>query len=78
MEIKVLGTGCPKCNKLEDLVNEVLKEKGIEASVEKVTDVGEIAETGIMMTPGLMINGEVKLSGKLPSKEKLSEIISSG
>ncbi|MBZ4687586.1 MAG: redox-active disulfide protein 2 [Clostridiales bacterium] len=75
MEIKILGTGCAKCKKLEELVREVTQEMGIDAKIEKVTDIKEIAKAGVMMTPGLMIDGEVKLSGKLPSKAEISKII---
>jgi len=77
MVIKVLGTGCAKCKKLEDLVKEVVQEIGVEAKVEKITDIKEIVKAGVMMIPGLMIDGEVKLSGKLPSKAELTSIITS-
>ena len=76
MDIKILGTGCPKCNKLENMVKEVLKEMDADATVTKVTDIKEIAKTGVMLTPGLMINSDIKLSGKLPSKQELTKIIS--
>ncbi len=75
MEIKILGTGCPKCNKLEQLVKEVVQEKGSDAVVEKVTDVNQIARAGVMLTPALMIDGDVKLAGKVPSKEDLAKMI---
>ena len=76
MEIKVLGTGCAKCNKLENMVNEVLAELNVNATVEKVTDIKEIAKAGVMLTPGLMIDSDVKVSGKLPSKQELAKMIS--
>ncbi|MDK2985279.1 MAG: hypothetical protein PWQ96_921 [Clostridia bacterium] len=75
MEIKILGTGCAKCKKLEELVREVTQEIGTDAKIEKVTDIKEIAKAGVMMTPGLMIDGVVKLSGKLPSKAEVNKII---
>jgi len=75
MEIKVLGTGCTKCKTLEQSVREVVNEMAIEASIEKITDFKEIAKAGVMMTPGLVINGKVKVSGKLPSKAELTNII---
>ncbi len=75
MEIKILGTGCPKCNKLEQLVKEVVQEKGSDAVVEKVTDVNQIARAGVMLTPALMIDGDVKLAGKVPSKDDLAKMI---
>jgi len=76
VDIKIIGTGCPKCQKLEQLVREAVEEAGVEASIGKISDVMEIAKTGVLSTPGLMIDGEVKLSGRLPSKEEMSRIIS--
>lgn len=76
MEIKVLGTGCPKCNKLEKMVKEVIEETGSDATVEKVTDIKAIAKAGVMLTPALMIDGDIKLTGKLPSKGDLEKMIS--
>ncbi len=75
MKIKVLGTGCAKCRKLEQIVREAVREIGVEAEIEKISDVREIAKTGVMMTPGLMIDGEVKLSGKVPNKAEINKII---
>lgn len=77
MEIKVLGSGCMKCNKLEELVKEVIKELGVDATIQKVTDIKEIAKTGVLMTPGLLIDNEVKASGKLPSKAEVTQMITS-
>ena len=68
MEIKVLVPGCAKCNKTEKLVNEVLKETGAVASVEKVTDMMQIASYGVFGTPSVIVDGEVKCSGKVPKK----------
>ena len=75
MEIKILGTGCPKCRKLEAMVKEVVQETDLDASVMKVTDIKEIARAGVMLTPGLMIDGDVKFCGKLPPKSELVKII---
>ncbi len=75
MDIKVLGTGCPKCNKLEKLVKEVVQETGTYAAVEKVSDVNQIAKAGVMLTPALMIDGEIKVAGKVPSKQELNEML---
>jgi len=74
-EIKILGTGCPKCNSLEKLTQKAVKESGIEANIEKVEDIMEIMNYGIMRTPGLVVNGEVKVSGRLPSEKELIEIL---
>ncbi len=75
MEIKVAGPGCPKCNQLEDLVKEVVSELGMDAQVTKITDFSEIVQTGIMTTPGLIVNGRVKVSGKVPAKEEITRIL---
>ncbi len=76
MEIKVLGPGCTNCFKMEELAKTAVKELGIEATVIKITDIGEIAMNGILSTPGLMVNGKIKHSGKpLPSLKKMKELI---
>jgi len=71
MEIKVLGPGCPKCQKTEKLVKEVVAETGAAAQVEKVTDMMEIAGYGVFGTPAVVIDGEVKSVGKIPSKNQI-------
>jgi small redox-active disulfide protein 2 len=75
MNIKVLGTGCAKCNQLENLTKDVLKEMGVEAKIEHVTEIKKIMEYPILTTPGLVINEELVVSGKLPDKAKLNQII---
>lgn len=75
MDIKVFGAGCANCNKLEQMVFDVLAENDIDASVTHVTDFKEIVSFGVMSTPALMIDGQVKISGVVPSKAKLTEII---
>ncbi|MFW5635423.1 MAG: thioredoxin family protein [Thermodesulfobacteriota bacterium] len=71
MEIKVLGPGCPKCQKTENLVKEVVAETGAAAQVEKVTDMMEIAGYGVFGTPAVVVDGEVKSVGKIPSKNQI-------
>lgn len=71
MEIKVLGPGCPKCKKTESLVKEAVAEAGVAAEVEKVTDMMEIAGYGVFGTPAVVIDGEVKSVGKIPSKDQI-------
>lgn len=71
LDIKVLGPGCPNCIKLENLVKEVVAEKNIPAKVEKITDRERFLEYGIMLTPGLVVNGKVLVSGKIPTKATL-------
>jgi small redox-active disulfide protein 2 len=73
--IKIFGTGCPSCNQLEKLCFNILAENNIDADLQKVTDIKEIALAGVMSTPALMINGKIVLSGKVPSKEMLLKII---
>ncbi len=68
MEIKVLGPGCAKCSKAEKLVQEVIKETGVDATVEKVTDMMQIASYGVFETPSVIIDNEVKCTGKIPKK----------
>lgn len=75
MEIKVLGPGCPKCKNLEAMTREIVAENNIDANVEKVDDIMKIMEYGIMRTPGLVIDGKVMFSGRVPSKEELKSII---
>ena len=75
MDIRILGTGCPKCKSLEKVTTEAVSELGLEASITKVEDIMKIMEYGIMRTPGLVIDGKVVLSGRLPSKNELKSIL---
>ncbi|BCB97048.1 redox-active disulfide protein 2 [Dissulfurispira thermophila] len=77
MEIKVLGPGCANCEKMAEMAKKAVKELGIEAKIEKVSDIQEIMKY-TMSTPGLVVNGRLKHSGKpLPSPEKVKELIKS-
>lgn len=69
MEIKVLGPGCSKCEQAEQNVKDAVAEAGVDAKVEKVTDIMEIAGYGVFGTPSVVIDGEVKSVGKIPTKE---------
>jgi small redox-active disulfide protein 2 len=71
LEIKVLGTGCARCKELEKMCFDVAAENNITADIQKVTDLKDIMSYGIMQTPGLVMNGKVLLSGKLPTKSTL-------
>jgi small redox-active disulfide protein 2 len=73
--IQILGTGCAKCDKLKKNVEEAVKASGIEALVEKITDIQQITAFGIMMTPGLAIDGEVKAVGKVLTPEEIQKLI---
>jgi small redox-active disulfide protein 2 len=75
MKIQVLGTGCPKCNKTYENVQQAVSEAGIAAEVEKVEDLKSIMEFNVMMTPAVAIDGEVKISGKVPSVEEIKGLI---
>ena len=69
MEIKVLGPGCAKCQQTEKVVKEAVAEAGVAADIEKVTDIMKIAGYGVLGTPAVVINGEVKSVGKIPKKK---------
>ena len=75
MDIKVLGPGCAKCERVEKIVKEVVAETGIDATVEKVTDVMKIAGYGVFGTPAVIVNEEVKSVGKIPKKEEIKSWI---
>ena len=75
MKIEVLGMGCSRCEKLEQDVKGALAELGLEAEVVKVTDLDTISSYGVLMTPGLVINGKVYSSGKLPARAALKSWI---
>ena len=74
--IQVLGTGCAKCAKLKENADKAVRELGIEASVEKVKDINEITGFGVMMTPALAIDGEVKAVGKVSSPDEIKQLLS--
>ena len=68
-KLEILGTGCPKCIKLEELTRKAASELGIEAEITKVKDINQIMNYGVMMTPALVVDGVVKVVGKVPSLE---------
>ena len=76
MLIQVLGTGCAKCKELEKLVREVVAEAGSDATVEKITDVQAIARMGVFTTPAVVIDGDIKAVGGIPSKKDILSWIS--
>lgn len=75
MNIQILGTGCPKCNKLTEVTESAAKELGLDYQIEKITDINAIVAMGVMMTPALVVDGEVKFSGKVPSVADLKLIL---
>ncbi len=77
MKIEILGTGCAKCDKLEALTREAVAELGIEAEIIKVKELSKIMNYGVMLTPALVIDGEVKAAGKVPAKADIISFITS-
>lgn len=75
MNIKILGSGCASCQMLERMVRQAVDELKLEATIDKVTDVEQIMSYGIMWTPGLVIDGEVKASGRIPKMEELARLL---
>jgi len=74
--VQVLGPGCAKCEKLKHNALEAVEQSGVEATVEKITDINAITGFGVMMTPALAIDGEVKLVGKVSSPEESAKLLS--
>jgi small redox-active disulfide protein 2 len=74
-KLQILGTGCPKCRKLTELTEQAAKQAGIEYELEKVTEIDRIVDFGVMTTPALVVDGEVKVAGRLPAMNELIELI---
>ncbi len=77
MKVEILGVGCAKCNKLYDLVNEVIKKNSINAEVVKVEDIKVFGQYGVFMTPALVVDGQVKVAGKVPKESEILKWLSS-
>lgn len=75
MRIQILGTGCPKCRLLEEHARQAVQELGVNAEIEKVTEIDEIMRFGVMVTPALAINGSVKAAGRVLTKDQIAEFI---
>ena len=71
MKNEILGSGCPKCKKVAELTEQAARESGVEAEIVKVTNIKEIMNRGVMFTPALAIDGEIKSTGKIPSIEEI-------
>jgi small redox-active disulfide protein 2 len=76
MKIQILGKGCPNCNKLAENAEIAARDLGIEYEIEKVTDIAEIMKYGVMMTPALAVEGEVRIAGKVLSSEDIKPLLS--
>jgi small redox-active disulfide protein 2 len=74
-KIQILGTGCPKCKKLAENAKSAVKDLGIECDIEKVTNINEIMSFGVMMTPALVVDDEVKVVGKVISPDEIKDMI---
>lgn len=74
--IQILGTGCPKCKKLAENAEAAVKDLGIECALEKVTEISEIMKFGVMMTPALAVDGQVKAVGKVLSPDQIKQMLS--
>jgi small redox-active disulfide protein 2 len=74
-KIQILGTGCPKCNKLYELSEKAAVELGIEYEIEKIKDINEIMNFGVMITPALAVDGDVKVAGKIPKVEDIKKML---
>jgi small redox-active disulfide protein 2 len=70
-KIEILGTGCPKCNKTTEIIKETVKKIGVEAEVVKVSNLNDIISRGVMMTPAVMVDGELKVEGKIPGEKEI-------
>ncbi len=75
MKLQILGTGCPKCQKLAENTQAAAEALGIEFEIEKVTDINQIMSFGVMITPALAVDGEVKLAGKAPSVDEIKAML---
>lgn len=74
-QIKILGTGCPKCKKTEDIVRQVVNQLGIEAQIEKVEDIQKIMEYNVLTTPVVVIDDQVKIKGRVPLADELKTLL---
>jgi small redox-active disulfide protein 2 len=75
MKIEILGTGCAKCKKTEKIVREAVKEKGLNIEIEKVEEMDKIIDRGVMMTPAVVIDGEIKIVGRVPTKQEINQLL---
>ena len=75
MKIQILGTGCPSCKKLGEVAEEAAQELGLDYELVKITDINEIISFGVMMTPALAVDGEVRMSGQVPSVDDVKEML---
>lgn len=77
MKIQILGTGCAKCKKMAEIAEKAARELGLDHEIEKITEIVDIMQFGVMTTPGLAVDGKVLVAGKVPTEEKMKELLSS-
>lgn len=75
LKVQVMGTGCPKCNKLAELTEQVAKKQELDCTFEKITDLNAILAAGVMMTPALVVDGQVLVSGRIPAESELQNLL---
>ncbi|MGB3399045.1 MAG: thioredoxin family protein [Candidatus Deferrimicrobiaceae bacterium] len=75
MKITILGTGCPKCRQMAEVVHEAVEKSGVDAAISKVEDIREIVKFHVMITPALAIDDEVKISGRVPTVEEVTSLL---
>lgn len=75
MKIEILGTGCPKCKKTEKIVRETLNDHGIDAEIIKVEDINDIIDRGVMLTPAIVVDGTVRIVGRVPKKDEIVNML---
>ncbi len=71
MKIEILGPGCPKCAKTTEIIETIIREAGVDADVQHITDINAIVDRGVMMTPAVIIDGKIKVEGKIPSEQQI-------
>lgn len=76
MDIKILGTGCPKCKTIEKMTREVVEQNGFNATITKVEDIMDIMQYNILSTPALVVNEKVEIKGRIPSAEEIKQVLS--
>ncbi|WP_370574019.1 thioredoxin family protein [Methanomethylovorans sp.] len=78
MRVEILGTGCAKCNKAKEMMEKAVQETNVDAEIVKVSDIDMILSYGVMITPAVVVNGEVKIAGKIPTLEDAKKWVTSG
>lgn len=75
MEIKILGSGCPKCKTLEEMTRKVVRENGLDATIIKVDDIMDIMKFNILTTPALVVDGKILIKGRIPSEDEIRQLL---